>query len=463
MGKYFLLTLGCQMNKNDSERLETLLQDLGLKACAKAEQADLILINTCSVRQMAEDRVIGLVYNWQKLRAKKPKLIIGVTGCVAGRDKDGKIRKKLSGADLFFPIEQMIMLPKWLNELNPRLINKKSKLAVLDYLGLAPHRQNKSQAFVTIQTGCNNFCTYCIVPYARGREKNRPVKEILKEVKLAVLPHRQAGKKGAVEITLLGQVVNNYKAADTNNFSKKNPFKNHFAALLWEINKIKGVKRLHFTAPDPQYFNDEQIEALKLPAQVNYLHLPAQSGDNSILEKMNRHYTREQYLKLIKKIRLARPEIALGTDIIVGFPGETKAQFKKTLELYKKCDFDISYHANYSQRPGTASAKAFKDNVPHAEKKRRWREIQTYMEQNTYRKNQKYVGKVVEVLVERCEETPPYGGGVPRKGGVVWVCSGNSREMKLTQFLSKKDLTGKIVKVKIFEAKEWILKGKLIN
>ena len=449
MGKYFLLTLGCQMNKNDSERLESLLQGLGLKACAKPQQADLILINTCSVRQTAEDRVYGLVHNWQKLRVKKPKLIIGVTGCAPGRDKNSKIRQKLPGADLFFPTEEMVKLPVWIKELNPELVCHSERALKgrrrisngQDYLSLAPLRQNKFQAFVTIQTGCNNYCTYCVVPFARGREKNRPVKEILKEIKLAV-------KKGAVEVTLLGQVVNNYRAPDAKNFSKNNQFKNHFAALLWEINRIKGVKRLHFTAADPQYFSDEQVEVLKLPAQVNYLHLPVQSGDNAILKKMNRHYSREDYLKLVKKIYRARPGMALGTDIIVGFCGETKAQFKKTLDLYKKCDFDISYHAMYSERTGTAAARAFKDTVPHAEKKRRWHELQELMEENTYRKNQKFAGKIVEVLVDNYEDG---------------ICFGNSSEMKLTQFLGDKKLVGKIVKVIIFKSDVWLLKGKLVK
>jgi tRNA-2-methylthio-N6-dimethylallyladenosine synthase len=342
--------------------------------------------------------------------------------------------------DIFFPIEELVLLPQRMREINPDVFPNSFEDPGY-YWQINPSHTVNYQAFVTIQTGCNNFCTYCVVPYARGREKNREVKSILEEIK-------GLADNGCVEVTLLGQVVNNYQAPDNESFIPSNPFKgkDDFSALLWEVNQVKGIKRIHYTAADPQYFNDYQIEALKLPKQVNYLHLPVQAGDNEVLRKMNRKYTREHYLELVKKIRTACPTIALGTDLIVGFPGETVEQFEKTLDLYHEASFDISYPAKYSERSGTAAARVFKDDVSLSEKKRRWQAVQDLMEKMTYEKNQDYVGKMVTVLVDRYENG---------------VCMGNTHEMKLAQFLGEEGMVGKIMKIEIFEAKEWILKGKL--
>jgi len=464
---FYILTLGCQMNKNDSERIVGLLLSIGMSQVAKAEEADLIIVNTCSVRQTAEERVTGFFHNWKELKKKKPGLIIAITGCMPGRDKDGKIKKKYENVDLWFGIDVLPQLPKWLGELNPNLVDVDFE-ELKDYLFIDPKRDNLASVFVSIQTGCNNFCTYCVVPQARGRERNRPLPEILQEIKQAI-------DNGAKEITLLGQVVNNYKIVDQKAKSENNPFKDDFAALLWETNKIPGEFRVHFTAADPQYFSDEQIEALKLPKQVNYLHLPVQSGDNEILRRMNRKYTHEQYIELVKKIRAARPEIALGTDIIVGFCGETEEQFKNTVDLYKQCDFDISYHAMYSERSGTPAAKAFKDDVPHAEKRRRWDVLQEYMEQRTLEKNQKYLGQTVRVLVDRCESViPAMPTGRQAKAGIQVVdsrlrgndrvmCSGNSDELKLVQFAGAPAMVGTFQKIEITQALAWMMRGQLVD
>jgi tRNA-2-methylthio-N6-dimethylallyladenosine synthase len=278
------------------------------------------------------------------------------------------------------------------------------------------------------------------VPYARGRESCRSVKDILDEVS-------GLAKNGCLEVTLLGQAVNNYIAFDPENFSSKNPYKDHFAALLWEINQISGLKRLHWTAAYPNHMTDEVIDALTLPLQVNYLHLPVQSGDNEILRRMNRRHTRELYLEIIKKIKAKRPGIALGTDIIVGFCGETKEQFENTLDLYRQCDFDISYHARYSPRSGTLAAKIFKDDVSKDEKRRRWQTVQDLMVETTLRKNQKYADKIVSVLVDRCEN------------GVCW---GTTNEMKMASFPGGPELVGKMVKMKVERADVWVLFGKLV-
>ncbi len=437
--KFYLQTFGCQMNHNDSERIAGLLLPLGFEKTDLPEEADLILLNSCSIRKSAEDRVFGMVRNWVKLREQKPKLIIGITGCMPGRDHAGKMRAKFPGVNLFFPIAELAILPKRLFTLNPDLFGVDPE-DLADYFSINPNRQEKHRAYVAVQTGCNNFCTYCVVPYARGREKNRPVEDILTEIKLAVA-------NGAKEIMLLGQVVNNYKSTG---FQVINPFngKDDYAALLWEINQIKGVERITWIAADPQYFNDYQIQALTLPKQVKYLHLPVQSGDNEVLKRMNRHYTREYYIDLIKRIRKACPDIAIGTDIIVGFCGETEEEFQNTLDLYRQCDFDISFHAQYSERSGTVAAKAFDDDVPLQTKKARWDTLQNLMEEIVVKKNAKLAGKKISVLVDKCEDG---------------FCSGNSSEMKFSQFLGDEKMVGEIVEVKVIEPEMWRLKGEIIE
>ena len=434
--KFHLITYGCQMNKNDSERIESLLLSAGLSPALNYEDSDLILLNTCSIRQTAEDRVFGQLRNFAKLKSKKPGLILGVTGCMPGRDKMGMIRNKLPMVDLFFPISQITNLPRWISELNPEFTN--SQELEEDYLKINPHFVPKKQAFVTISSGCNNFCTFCVVPFSRGREKSRAFRDIMEEI-------HHLRENGAVEITLLGQNVNTYRPLDIEHFSSQNPFKDPFAALLWEINQIPEIKRIHFTAPNPQDMSDEVILALGLPNHINYLHLPVQAGSEKVLRKMNRRYTLERYLEIIEKVKKIRPTIALGTDIIVGFPGETEEDFMETIELYKKVAFDISYTAMYSARSGTAAFTAFKDDVPHSEKKRRWNFMQDMMEETTLRKNQKYVGQTVEVLVDKYEDG---------------LCEGNSREFKRVLFPSDQSLTGQIINVEIELALTWILQGK---
>jgi tRNA-2-methylthio-N6-dimethylallyladenosine synthase len=491
--KYHLLTFGCQMNKNDSERMETILRGLGFDSTDIPEEADLILMNTCSVRQQAEDRVFNKVRDFEKIKEINPKLIIGITGCMAGRDRDGVIRKKIPAVDLYFPTADMAQLPRWIGELRPELVNGLDLAE--DYLKIKPERNSVRQAFVSIQTGCNKFCTYCVVPFARGLEKNRSVKDVLDEV-------RDLAAHGCVEVTLLGQTVNSYRAPDVENFSEGNPYisvrhpddrrdlpteaemrgrslaalemtqgreknEDHFAALLWEVNQIPEIKRLHFTAPHPLHMSDEIIDAMTLPAHVNFIHLPVQAGDDEVLRRMNRRYTIAQFHDVIRRLREKIPNIAIGTDIIVGFSGETQVQFQKTIDLYQDVGFDIGYNARYSERSGTAAKRAFKDDVTQEEKKRRWNELQAVMEKVVYEKNQQYVGKIVSVLVERHE--PPKITDemlkMPEKiqealAKQPGMCFGNSREMKLITFAGGKELVGEIVNVKIEKAGLWMLEGK---
>jgi tRNA-2-methylthio-N6-dimethylallyladenosine synthase len=428
------------MNKNDSERIAGLLAGLGFQSTDEEQAADLILFNTCSVRQSAEDRLFGKMEDMLRLKETNPDLIVAVTGCMPGRDAKREFLKRLPGVDLYFPTPQMVNLPRWIAELRPDLVNSADLDA--DYLKIRPSRAPSAQAFVTIQTGCNKFCTYCVVPYARGLERNRPVKDILDEV-------RDLAAHGVIEVTLLGQTVNSFKAADPENFSKDNPYHDHYAALLWEVNQIEGIRRVHWTAPHPNSMTDEVIDALTLPKQVNYLHLPVQSGSNSVLFRMNRKYTREKFLEIVRKLKERRPGIALGTDIIVGFPGETAEQFEETMSLYRECDFDISYTAQYSPRSGTLGVKLYQDDVSREEKRRRWDELQALMEETTLRKNRAYVDQTVEVLVERVRDG---------------LASGLSMEQKLVRFpATDESLIGTIVPVKVSEALEWQLTGNMVS
>lgn len=434
---YHITTYGCQMNKSDSERIAALLSSLGFVAIEEEAVADLILVNTCSVRQSAEDRVYGSQEKYLAYKKDKPDQIVAITGCMPGRDAARAFKKRMPAVDLYFPTPEMVHLPRWIAELRPDLVNSEALEA--DYLKIRPKRAGGSQAYVTIQTGCNKFCTYCVVPYARGLERNRPAADILNECKEAIA-------HGVVEITLLGQTVNSFKASDPATFSVSNPFKDSFAALLWELNQLEGLERLHWTAAHPLSMSDEVIEAMRLPKQMNFLHLAVQSGNDEVLRRMNRKYTRAQYLEVINKVKAACPDMALATDIIVGFPGETREQFQDTLSMYQDIGFDISYNAQYSPRSGTLGVKLFADDITKEEKRARWDEIHELMEKITLEKNQALVGRDASVLVEKVE---------------AGFAGGNSREMKYVRFPSQDEtLIGRIVPVTIKTAKTWVLEGE---
>jgi tRNA-2-methylthio-N6-dimethylallyladenosine synthase len=425
MPTYSITTYGCQMNKNDSERMAGLLGSLGFSETSDESTADLIVVNTCSVRQSAEDRVFGSQEKYLEYKKTKPDMIVAVTGCMPGRDKAKNFRDRLPGTDLYFPTPDMVHLPRWIAELRPELVNSDELEA--DYLKIHPQRAPGAQAFLTIQTGCNKFCTYCVVPYARGLEKNRSLEDILNEA-------RELISHGVIEITLLGQTVNSHP---------------QFATILRELNAMPGLERLHWTAAHPNSMTDEVIACLALPKQVNYLHLPVQCGSNEVLRRMNRKYTREQFLDVINKVKAARPGIALGSDIIVGFPGETREQFNETLSLYEEVGFDISYNAQYSPRSGTLGVKLYQDDISKEEKRDRWDELQVLMEKIALEKNKAFIGKQVNVLVEKVDNG---------------YASGNSHELKLTRFkCDDASLVGKIVPVTVNAVKSWVLEGERAN
>ena len=423
------------MNKSDSARLAAFLGRLGYQPTDSERQAELLVINACSVRQSAIDRVHGKARKWREWQRQNPKIKTILTGCVLPADRV-VFQEKF---DMVVGIGEWENIIKTLKHKNIKTLAGGGLILKQDYLRVVPVQENGWSALVPIMIGCNNFCAYCAVPFVRGRERSRSAKEVISEVK-------KLAAQGYLEITLLGQNVNSYRPTDPKTFNQKNPYHHPFAALLWEINQIKGLERIFFTAAHPKDMGEEVIDALALPKMVNYLHLPVQAGSSAVLKKMNRHYTAADYLKLVKKIKRKCPQIALGTDIIVGFPGETKADFLATLKLYRAADFDISYNARYSPRSGTAAA-SLPDNVSREEKDRRWWVLQRLMERTVLKKNQKYQGQTVSVLVDGWQDG---------------FCQGNSREMKRVEFVGGKKLVGKIVSVKISKGLMWILKGELI-
>lgn len=333
--KYSIITYGCQMNKSDSERIATMLQKSGHKPVKNQNQADLIVINVCSVRQSAMDRVYAKVNKFYKTK----KIILA--GCLLESDKK-KLKDKV--AEFWYPDY---------------------------YFKCRPLYQNKTIVYVPIMTGCNNFCSYCVVPYTRGREKSRPAEKIIKEVKSLI-------KKGYKEIVLLGQNVNSY---NTKHITCN---KSTFPKLLRLINNLKGDFQIRFLTSHPKDMSDELIETMtNCQKLIKEIHLPVQSGDNKILKKMNRGYSVSQYKNLIKKIRQAIPSVKISTDIIVGFPNETKKQFQNTVKLCKQIKFDKAYIAKYSPRLGTAAAR-LKDNISPQEKKRRWQILDRLINKKYY-------------------------------------------------------------------------------
>lgn len=399
------------MNKSDSERVATILEKEGYSQTSNIEEADLIVVNMCSVRQSAVDRVYGLIPKFKQLKTKNSKLKTVLTGCILKKDKN-KFR------EIFDSI--------W---------------ALKNYFKISPKCQSKSFAFVPISNGCNNFCTYCVVPFTRSPLVCRNHKEILKEVKNTV-------KKGFKEIWLLGQNVNDYHSPTNNSID--------FPKLLKMVNDIPENFWIRFTSPNPKNFSDELIETMAKYQKITpYLNLPVQSGDNEILKKMNRPYTVEQYKNLVKKIRAAfkkyrnelEKEVSISTDVIVGFPEETKKQFQNTVKLFKEIKFDMAYIAKYSPRPQTA-AFLLKDSVLPQEKERRYKILTEVLKETALEKNKKYIGKEVEVLVEE------------RKNQFL---ISKSRHYKAVKFESDKDLIGQFVNVKIIDALPWGLKGILVE
>jgi tRNA-2-methylthio-N6-dimethylallyladenosine synthase len=380
----YISTYGCQMNENDSERMYTLLEMEGYHAVPSPELADLIIINSCSVREKPVHKVFSEVGTYRKLKEKKPNLKIGVGGCVGSQEK-GKLLEASPLIDFVFGTDNIDLLPTILHE-----VDEKGRLARTEFRHREPYyvetliRNPKVTAFVNITKGCDNFCTFCVVPYTRGREKSRPLAHVVDDI------HRLV-QRGVKEVTLLGQNVNSYRSecgAD-------------FADLLQAVARDTDILRIRYTTSHPKDFNEKLMQVMADWGEkiCEYIHLPVQSGNTQVLERMNRGYTREDYLQKVAKIREFLPHAVLSTDIIVGFPGETEEQFLDTVTLVKEVGYETLFAFKYSPRPYTKAAR-YEDQVPEEEKTRRLQYLLEQHEEWASRWVKKYEGQVVEVLLE---------------------------------------------------------------
>ncbi len=428
MKKYYIETYGCQMNISDSELVATILTEAGFEEAESIEDADVIMFNTCSVRQHAEDRVKGRISNEQSRKRTKKDLLIGVMGCMAQRLQNQLIDMKI-GVDFVVGVDQYHEIPK--------IIAEKVKITAdfnFDevYHNVYPTRKGKFNAFVTIMRGCNNFCTYCIVPYVRGRERSRPFDEIMHEVE-------EAGKKGFKDITLLGQNVNSYAYQGIK-----------FHELMKEVAQIDTIKRLRFVTSHPKDLSDDLIRVMAEEDKIcKHLHLPLQSGDNEILKQMNRGYTAEHYYGIIEKLRDAMPNIGLTTDIIVGFPGETHEQYMKTYKLMEKIRYEYAFMYKYSPRTGTKAAE-FTNQVEEAVRLERLKEIIEMQREITLQKYREQIGSIKEVYVEN----------ISKKSSEE--VSGKTEDFKIAVFKGDKSLIGKFVDVRITDATSGTLIGEKV-
>ncbi|MBT9164218.1 MAG: tRNA-2-methylthio-N(6)-dimethylallyladenosine synthase [candidate division WS2 bacterium] len=429
--KYYLYTYGCQMNFYDSSKVESLLEQKGIIKAEAPEEADVILVNTCSVRDHAEERAWGSVGNIKQLKQKNPNLKIGVIGCMAER-LGTDILKRASYVDF-------IIGPNQIKNIISVLDREEKGSVVLTGDSSQPYPQipiKKTRtviAYIAAMKGCNCHCAYCIVPYTRGKEESRSITDIFEEV-------QQVLEEGPKEIHLLGQNITNY--------GKDLGMKNGFIRLLEAVHNVDKVIRLKYITPHPKDFTFDIIYALKqLPKIPEHFHLPVQSGDDEVLRTMNRGYTTSEYLMLIDEIRKYFPDSGISTDVIIGFPSETKHRFSNTVDFFKKIKFDNAYITTYSPRPGTPSSKIYNDVVSPEEKKERHQILSAVQEEISLNLNQKYLGKTLEVLVE--EYSPKYG-----------AFSGRSRTNKIVSFKSSNPkIIGKLVNIKIKEAGSWVLKG----
>ncbi len=437
--KYHIITYGCQMNVHDSEKLAGMLYEAGYQETDNEHEADLILFNTCCVRENAELRVYGNVGALKSRKQANPNMIIGVCGCMMQQKEVADyIASRFPFVDLIFGTHNLHRFPQLLLQ---AIDSNNTVVEVLDEQGsIVEHVPTKRaegvSAWTTIMYGCNNFCSYCIVPYVRGRERSRRPEDILDEI-------RELGQKGYKEITLLGQNVNSYGKDTGNDYL--------FHDLLRDIDKLPGIERIRFMTSHPKDLSTGLIEAMADCDKVcEHLHLPIQAGSNRILKAMNRKYTREDYLRLVDRVRTAIPDIALTTDIIVGFPGETEKDFLDTLDIVKQVGYDSAFTFIYSPRTGTPAAR-LQDQTDSEVKKERLARLIELQNRISKDKNLKLLNSVTEILVEG-----------PSKNNSEML-TGRTRTNKIVNFTGSKDLIGELVQVRIREAKSWSLEGEVVT
>ena len=443
--KYAILTMGCQLNENDSEKISGMIEQMGYKKTENPKEADLNLFNTCCVRENAEDRLFGKLGELKKIKEEKG-TIIAIGGCMMQEKHiTDKIKESYPFVDILFGTHTIHKFPE---DLYKVLETKQKQEDILDidgkiYEGLPIKRESNLKASVTIMNGCNNFCSYCIVPYVRGRERSRHPKDILEEVE-------QLANEGYKEITLLGQNVNSYLRAEK---WKEKGLEyngiNSFATLLQEINKIQGIERIRFISPHPKDFTDDVIDAIaKCEKVCKLVHLPLQSGNTNILKIMNRRYTKEQYLELVEKMKARIPKLTLSTDIIVGFPGETEEDFEDTLDVIRKVKYEQVYMFIYSRRVGTPGDK-MENQVPEEVKHERFNRLKALVEMQIAEKNKTYIGTTQYVLVE---------GKSKNNDNML---TGRTDSNKVVIFDGKDGDIGKLLPIRIVSEHMWYLKGRV--
>ena len=438
MKQLFLQTFGCQMNQYDSERIARVMGRMGYAVTDRVENADLILLNTCSVRDKAEQKVYSALGRLKEIKEQRAGVIIGVGGCVAQQEGEALL-KRVPHLDLVFGTHNIHKLPEIVEQVQT-LESRPVETAFYRDPSYMEDPEDEVQvrgarAFVTIMQGCNKVCSFCIVPHVRGREVSRPSEKILREVEALA-------DRGVVEVMLLGQNVNSY--------GKMTPGELSFAELLGRVNAIDGIERIRFTTSHPQDLSPELIEVFaELDKLCQHLHLPVQSGSDGVLARMRRGYTRAEYLDRIERLRARRPEVALSTDIIVGFPGETDDEFNATLELLEQVGYDEIYSFTYSPRPQTVSAKLYDDDVPDDTKRDRLSRVQGLQREISLRKNRERIGGIEEILVE---------GRSKLKNGQIM---GRTRSNRIVNLFGPESLTGALVAARITGATATSLIGEL--
>ena len=437
LGKtYYIKTYGCQMNVHDSENIKAILEEMSFKETLDMEKADLILLNTCAIRENAHNKVFGMIGRLKHMKENRPNIITGVCGCMAQEEVVvNEILDKYSFLDLVFGTHNIHELPEILNK---AMHNKKIEVEVYSCEGdiiedIPVKRDSKYKAFVNIMYGCDKFCTYCIVPYTRGKQRSRRFGDIIREVKSL----KDAGYK---EVTLLGQNVNAY--------GKDLELEFDMGDLLEEVAKT-GIERIRFVTSHPWDFTDKMIEVIsKYPNIMPYIHLPLQSGSDRILKLMGRRYTKKSYLELFNKIKETVPNASITTDIIVGFPGESEEDFEDTLDVVNICKYDSAFTFIFSPREGTPAAK-MKDDTPLDVKEDRLHRLNELVNKYALEANLQYLGKVVPVLLENVSEKNSD------------MLAGYTDTMKLVNVKASKDMLGKIVDVKITDVKTWSMDGEI--
>ena len=434
---YYIKTYGCQMNEHDTENIKAILEQMSFKESQKLEDADLILLNTCAIRENAHNKVFGMIGRIKHLKQTKPDIIVGICGCMVQEEVVAKeIKDKYKWIDIVFGTHNINNLPTILGKF---LETQEMQLEVYSIEGdiienIPAKRDSKYKAWVNIMYGCDKFCTYCIVPYTRGKQRSRNKESIIKEV-------LELKKGGYKEVTLLGQNVNAYGKDLKTNY--------YMSDLLEDVAKT-NIDRVRFITSHPWDFTDKMIEVIKkYPNICPYIHLPLQSGSNKILKLMGRRYTKEKYLELFNKLKKI-PNISITTDIIVGFPGETEEDFKETLDVVNTCQFDSAFTFIFSPRAGTPAAK-MSDNITIEEKERRLYELNSLINKYAKINNTKYKDKIVSVLLENKSE----------KGENMLM--GYTDTMKLVNVYADQNKLGQIVNVKITDTKTWSLDGEIVN